>query len=185
MMVILSHVIRNVYAQQHHVPNWVIIILSSYYGVLANLVYLYKLNWYLLLSKGFVTILWKKENEAAVSLLIILYAMIHDCRMTCAHTCVRAKASQQYSLATVAKQSLGMFNSTRCIHELLSILMLVRIHLGFRSILVVNDSWCLVIRCSKFNSTVHRMNEQRQAMVLMTNIYQNNIFVIRQQSPAL
>ena len=38
-----------------------------------------------------------------------------------------------------------MFNSAQCIHELLSILTLVRIHLGFRNILVVDDSWCLVI----------------------------------------
>ena len=51
------------------------------------------------------------------------------------------------SLATVAKHSLGMFNSAQCIHELLSMLTLVRINLaiGFQNILVVNDSWHLVI----------------------------------------
>ena len=51
---------------------------TEYYGVLANFVSLSKLNWHLLLTKGFVTvaILWKKENEAAVSLLIRLYATI-------------------------------------------------------------------------------------------------------------
>ena len=40
-------------------------------GVLANLVCLTKLNRY---SKGIVTVLWKKENGGAVSLLIIFYA---------------------------------------------------------------------------------------------------------------
>ena len=54
-------------------------------------------------------------------------------------------ASYIASLATVAKYSLGMFNSAQCIHELLSILMLVRIHLGSQNILVVNNSWRLVI----------------------------------------
>ena len=54
-----------------------------------------------------------------------------------------------------------MFNSAQCTHELLSIPMLVRIHLGFQNIFVVNDSWHLLISCSKFNSTANRMNDQR------------------------
>ena len=36
--------------------------------------------------------------------------------------CVKMLASYIASLATVAKQSLRMFNSAQCIHELLSIL---------------------------------------------------------------
>ena len=54
-----------------------------------------------------------------------------------------------------------MFNSAQHIHELLSILMLVMIHLGFKNILVVNNSWHLVISHNKFNSTVHRKNGKR------------------------
>ena len=52
------------------------------------------------------------------------------------------------------------FNSAQCIHELPSMLTFVRVHLGFRNILAVNDSWCLVISCNKFNSTVDRINDQ-------------------------
>ena len=37
--------------------------------------------------------------------------------------CIKVVASYIASLATVAKQSLGIFNSAQCIHELLSILM--------------------------------------------------------------
>ena len=33
-----------------------------------------KLKWYLLLTKGIVTVLWKKENGGAVGLLVIFYA---------------------------------------------------------------------------------------------------------------
>ena len=44
-------------------------------GVLANFVCLSKLNCYLLLTKDIITVLWKKENGGAVSLLIIFYAM--------------------------------------------------------------------------------------------------------------
>ena len=44
---------------------------TEYSGVLAaNHMHLHKLNWYF---KFIITLLWKKENEAAVSLLIILY----------------------------------------------------------------------------------------------------------------
>ena len=53
-----------------------------------------------------------------------------------------------------------MFNSAKCIHEL-SILTFMSIHLGLHNNLVVNDSWHLVISHNKFNSTVHRMNDQR------------------------
>ena len=68
-----------------------------------------------------------------------------------------------------------MFNSAQCIHKLLSILMLVRIHLGFRKILVVNDSWHLVIivTASTTAKSIELITEG-QAMVLSTNIYQNN-----------
>ena len=45
-------------------------------GVLANLVHLTKLNCYLLLTKGIVTVLWKKENEGTVGLLLIFFAAI-------------------------------------------------------------------------------------------------------------
>ena len=53
---------------------WIIEVLL-YYGILANLVHLNKLYWYLLLTKGIIAVLWKKENEVTVSLLIILHAM--------------------------------------------------------------------------------------------------------------
>ena len=45
------------------------------------------------------------------------------CVHACMHTyCVKMLASYIASLAIVVKQSLGMFNSAKCIHELLSIL---------------------------------------------------------------
>ena len=78
-----------------------------------------------------------------------------------------------------------MFNSAQCIHELLSTLTFVRIHLGFQNILEVNASWHLEISSNKFKSIDHRMNDQRKTIALRTNVYQNNIFVIRQQSSAL
>ena len=78
-----------------------------------------------------------------------------------------------------------MFNSAQCIHKLLSILAHVRIHLGFQNILVVNDSWCLVITCSKFNSTVHRMNNQKTNYGTEDKHLSKEQCVIRQQSPAL
>ena len=56
------------------------------YGVLANLVCVNKLNWYLLLIKGIVTVLWKKENEVAVSLLISLHiTVLSNDVCTCMH----------------------------------------------------------------------------------------------------
>ena len=77
----------------------------------------------------------------------------------------------------IATVDLWESNSAQCIHELQSILMFVKIHLGFRNILVVNDSWHLVISdswhlvisdswhlvisCNELNSKVHRMNDQR------------------------
>ena len=74
---------------------------------------------------------------------------------------VKSKLVSYVYIATVAKESLGKFNSAQSIHDLLSILMFVRIHLGFRNIPVVNASWHLVISCNKFNSTVYGMNDQR------------------------
>ena len=55
-----------------------------------------------------------------------------------------------------------MFNSAQCIHELLSTLTFVRIHLEFQDILEVNASWYLEINCNKFKSTDHKMNDQRK-----------------------
>ena len=47
------------------------------------------------------------------------------------HAFVLKLAISLASFVTVAKQSLGMFNSAQCIYELLSIRLLVRIYLGF------------------------------------------------------
>ena len=53
---------------------WSYTVNTKYSGVLAaNHVHLHKLNWYVFLTKVIITLLWKKENEAIVSLLIILY----------------------------------------------------------------------------------------------------------------
>ena len=59
-----------------------------------------------------------------VSLLIILYVMtLYNNMCTRMRACcVKVLASYIASLATVAKQTLGMFNSAQCIYELLSIL---------------------------------------------------------------
>ena len=71
---------------------WRYTVNTEYYGVLAaNLECLNKLNWYLLLTKGIIILLWKEENEAAVSLLINF--MPQHCIMMCVHTCVCADAS--------------------------------------------------------------------------------------------
>ena len=61
----------------------------------------------------------------AVSLLMIFYATtLYNNVCTCMRACcVKVLASYIARLAIVAtKQSLGMFNSAQCIHELLSIL---------------------------------------------------------------
>ena len=85
--------------------------------------YLTKLNWYLLLTKGSYcnsTV----EERVVVSLLIILYTTtLYNSMCTRMRACcVKVLASYIASSATVAKQTLEVFNSAQCIHELLSIL---------------------------------------------------------------
>ena len=62
---------------------------TEYSGVLAaNHMHIHKLNWYLVLTKVIITLLWKKENEAAVSLLIILYTTtLYNVVFTCIYSC--------------------------------------------------------------------------------------------------
>ena len=55
---------------------------------------------------------------------IIFYVKtLHDDVCTRMHARVKLLASYIASLATVAKQSLGILNSAQCIHQLLSILL--------------------------------------------------------------
>ena len=67
------------------------------------------LSWHLLLTKGsYITVLWKKENEVVVSLLVILYATAlcnYMCtRMRIVLKClVKSKLASYVYIATVAK----------------------------------------------------------------------------------
>ena len=64
---------------------WSYMVNTEYSGVLAAN---HKLNWYLALTKVIITLLWKKENEAAVSLLIILYTTtLYNDVFTCIYSC--------------------------------------------------------------------------------------------------
>ena len=70
-----------------------------------------------------VTVLLKKENEVTVRLLMIFYttALYNGmCTRKCMR-CVKVLVSYVAGLATVVKQSLGMFNFAQYIHELLNI----------------------------------------------------------------
>ena len=119
-------------------------------------------------SQRYNTVLWKNEIEVAISLLVIFYATtLCNYMCKCMHTVLKCSIKLKLAsyiaiyIATVDKWSLGKFTSAQCIHELLSVLTFVRNHLGFQNILVVNASWHLVISCNKFNSTAHRINDQR------------------------
>ena len=55
--------------------------------------------------------------------IIFYVTTLHDDVCTRMRTRVKLLASYIATLATVAKQSLGILNSAQCIHELLSILL--------------------------------------------------------------
>ena len=57
-----------------------------------------KLNWYLLLTIG-IPVMWKKENEAVVSLLIIFYAMeLYNNVCTCMRTVLKCSVKLKLAI---------------------------------------------------------------------------------------
>ena len=78
------------------------IVLRVNYGltVCEDLCYDPVLNWYVLLTKGII-VLWKKESEVSVSLLVKFYAMaLYN---VCVHACsLCLSAKLRPAMATVA-----------------------------------------------------------------------------------
>ena len=91
------------------------------------------LNWYVLLTKGII-VLWKKENEVLVSLLVKFYAMaLYDDVCTCILTMLKCliEASNGNSNLIIVLGKVQLCLVYSCATTYIYVCTLMRTHPGF------------------------------------------------------